>query len=52
MKAPIAGGPAVVLASGQQDPAGVAIDATSVYWTNEGTLADGGAGGVLSLTPK
>jgi hypothetical protein len=34
MKAPIGGGGATTLASGQNAPTGVAVDAANVYWTN------------------
>jgi hypothetical protein len=47
MKAPLAGGPATVLASGQPSPAYIVVDANSVYWT---THVPGGA--VMKLTPK
>jgi hypothetical protein len=32
--APIAGGPSVVLASGQDFPLGIAADSSGVYWMN------------------
>ena len=49
MKVPIAGGPPVMLASGQAQPIAVAVDATSVYWTNAGDVH---GGSVVKLTPK
>jgi hypothetical protein len=49
-KVPLAGGPATVLASGQAVPAGIVVDATSVYWVNQGDGAGGGS--VMKLTPK
>jgi hypothetical protein len=40
LKAPVGGSPdveAIVVASGQNVPQNVAVDATHVYWTNHGT---------------
>jgi hypothetical protein len=36
MKAPLAGGPAVTIASSQNYPYAIAIDNTNIYWTNNG----------------
>ena len=36
MKLPLAGGAPVALATGLDDPNGIAVDGTSVYWTNLG----------------
>ncbi len=46
MKVPIGGGPATTLASGQNNPRGIAVDRSSVYWVN---YVDGS---VMKLTPK
>lgn len=39
-KMPIAGGPVTTLATGQVQPAHVAVNATHVYWTNVGDFHD------------
>jgi hypothetical protein len=41
MKLPIAGGAPTTLASGQNNPQRIVIDATNVYWTNEGSSVQG-----------
>jgi hypothetical protein len=51
MKVPISGGTATTLVSGQNSPGSIAVDATSVYWTNVGTAPDSN-GTVMKLTPK
>ena len=45
MRAPIGGGPAVALATGQAYPTGIAINSTRVFWLNFGT-------GTINSVPK
>jgi hypothetical protein len=44
MKLPTGGGTPTTLASGQSYPGGIAVDATSVYWSN------GGSGTVMKVS--
>jgi hypothetical protein len=48
MRMPVGGGTPIMLASGQLNPQCVAVDATAIYWTNEGTIA-GTDGTVMKL---
>jgi hypothetical protein len=50
MKVALTGGSPVTLATGQAGPTGIAVDRTSVYWTNFGAAS--GAGSVMKLTPN
>jgi sugar lactone lactonase YvrE len=47
MKVPLAGGQVTTLAYDQMDPDGIAVDQSSVYWTNFGV-----DGTIIKLTPK
>ena len=44
---PLDGGTPATIASGQADPAGIAVDATNVYWTNN--ASGNGAGTVMKV---
>jgi hypothetical protein len=52
LRAPKGGGTPEVLASGQQSPAGLRIDATSVYWSNVGTEELGWVSGAVMKGAK
>jgi hypothetical protein len=49
LKVPVDGGTPILLCDGGHMPVNVAVDATSVYWTDYGENA---VGSVLKLTPK
>jgi hypothetical protein len=49
MKAPLGGGAPTILASGQSGPAGIVVDATSVYWVNQGVYM--GVDGAVMKVP-
>jgi hypothetical protein len=52
MKVPLGGGAPVVVASGQANPMGIAVDAASVYWANNGTDNYNLDGAIMKRTPK
>jgi beta-lactamase regulating signal transducer with metallopeptidase domain len=52
MRAPLAGGPALVLARDQDSPCRLAVDSESVFWTNLGTLANRLIDGTVMKVPR
>jgi hypothetical protein len=48
MRVPLGGGTAVTLASAQDPSVGLAVDSSSLYWTDYA----GGVGTIVRLTPK
>jgi hypothetical protein len=52
MKAPIGGGTPVLLASSPATAWGMAVDSTSVYWTNDTQYGTVQTGTVMKVTPK
>ncbi|MGH7436223.1 MAG: hypothetical protein ACRENE_11165 [Polyangiaceae bacterium] len=51
MMAPAGGGPSTIIASGQTNLSGLAIDATSVYWTSTGTSSHCNTDGTVMKAP-
>jgi hypothetical protein len=52
MKVPLGGGAPVEVAGGQANPMGIAVDAASVYWANNGTDNYKLDGAIMKRTPK
>ena len=51
MKVPLDGGTPIVLASDRPTPSSIAVDATSVYWTDQAANYGGKAGGMVEKLP-